>query len=109
MILDRLDLSPDEIDRAFGWRLTPDGACKDDRCVPLEGALPDVRGLAEALGMPIVHDAAHGLWSIGPESGGRTLASARMPPLVLPDLAGTPFDLASLRGSKVLLIAWASW
>lgn len=107
MIVDRLDLTPAEIERAFGWRLTPEGACKDDRCVPLDGPA-DLRGLADALGMPIVHD-ARGLFSVGPESGGRTLASARMPPLALPDLDGTPFDLASLRGSKVLLVAWASW
>jgi hypothetical protein len=28
---------------------------------------------------------------------------------VLPDFDGKPFDVASLRGRKVLLLAWASW
>ena len=37
MIVDRLDLTPAEIERALGWRITPEGACKDDRCVPLDG------------------------------------------------------------------------
>jgi peroxiredoxin len=37
------------------------------------------------------------------------LDSNRMPELVLPDFDGGAFDLASLRGRKVVLIAWASW
>jgi hypothetical protein len=32
-----------------------------------------------------------------------------MPELVLRDFDGDAFDLASLRGRKVVLIAWASW
>jgi hypothetical protein len=28
---------------------------------------------------------------------------------VLPDFEGNAFDVASLRGRKVLLVAWASW
>ena len=63
----------------------------------------------ERLGRPIAHDEKHGLWSIGPPSGERALTSAQMPELVLPDLEGRLFDIASLRGSKVLLVAWASW
>jgi hypothetical protein len=27
----------------------------------------------------------------------------------LPDIDGQPFSLESLRGQKVLLVAWASW
>jgi hypothetical protein len=56
-----------------------------------------------------VHDAENGLWALGPESGGRALASAFLPELELPHVDGTPFRLSSLRGTKVLLIAWASW
>jgi hypothetical protein len=113
MILDRLELDAEELARLGGWRVTPEGACRGDRCVPLSGAPDgsriDVRALADRLGMPVVRDERHGLWAIGPEAGGRALASARMPELVLPDLEGAPFDLASLRGTKVLLVAWASW
>ena len=50
-----------------------------------------------------------GLWSLGPESGGRALASAQAPDLVLPSLSGEPFPLSRLRGTKVLIAAWASW
>jgi hypothetical protein len=91
--------------------LKPEGACKGDRCVPLpDGAERiDARVLAERLGMALVHDQTHGLWALGPESGGRALASAELPDITLPDRHGSPFSLRSLRPNKVLLVAWASW
>ena len=93
-----------------GWELRPEGVCRGDRCVPVPAeARGDVRLLARSLGMPLVEDAATGTWCLGPESGGRALASASAPPLVLPDQRGDRFELASLLGQKVLLIAWASW
>jgi hypothetical protein len=59
--------------------------------------------------MPLVHDAEHGLWALGAEAGGRALKTAIAPELELPDFRGRPFRLSSLRGTKVLLVAWASW
>jgi hypothetical protein len=73
------------------------------------GERVDARMLAERLGMALVHDAEYGLWALGPDSGGRALSSAEMPDLELPDRHGRPFSLRSLRGTKVLLVAWASW
>jgi hypothetical protein len=70
----------------------------------------DARVLSERLGMPLVQEAKHGLWALGPETvGGRALASADAPELVLPDWRGDEFRLSSLRGLKVFLLAWASW
>ena len=69
----------------------------------------DVREFAHQMRMPIAADEPHGLWALGPPSGDHVLLSAQMPDLVLPDFDGHPFDLASLRGRKVLLLAWASW
>jgi hypothetical protein len=112
MILDRPAVSPEELERATGWKLEPEGACKGDRCVPLdlgEDGTLDVRTLADRLGMALVEDTKHGLWALGPESEGRALASAELPPITLPDRHGNPFSLDSLRGDKVLLVAWASW
>jgi hypothetical protein len=114
MILDRLDVTPDELERQTGWELKPEGLCKDDRCVLFpEAAVADghvdVRAVAQRLGMPLVHDDRHELWALGPESGGRVLESAELPPIVLTDVDGRPFDLTSLRGEKVLIAAWASW
>jgi hypothetical protein len=112
MILDRLEVGPKELEQRTGWALRPEGACKGDRCVPLPESstgMLDVSVLADRLGMALVHDSDHSLWALGPESGGRALLSADMPPLTLPDKDGNPFSLSSLRGSKVLLLAWASW
>ena len=114
MILDALHVDPAAFERLTGWAIRPEGACKGDRCVPLPAAATaggrvDVRALAGRLGMPLVHDEAAGLWCLGPEAGGRALADARAPDLALPDLAGREFHLGTLRGRKVLLVAWASW
>ena len=112
MILERLETTPEELERRTGWKFEPQGACKGDRCVQLprgDGESLDVRMLADLLGMALVHDSKHGLWALGPESEGHALASAEPPEITLPDRRGNPFDLSSLRGSKVLLVAWASW
>ena len=112
MILETLKLNPDELERRTGWSIKPEGACKGDRCVPLPHVEPeqvDVQVLAERLRMPLIHDAANGLWCLGPESGGRALTSVVAPELILPDLDGQEWRLSSLRGTKVLLVAWASW
>jgi hypothetical protein len=114
MILDRIALTHDDVEILTGWSIRPEGACKDGQCVPLDGIVADsghvdMTAFARRLGMPLVHDARHGLWCIGPRAGGRALQDARMPKLVLPDIDGTPFDIASLRGLKVLLLAWSSW
>ncbi len=114
MITDVLQVPVDVLARETGWKVEPQGACRDARCVPLPaGALQDGRvdlpAFAERLGMPLLHDEEHGLWSLGPESGGRALTSAVAPDLVLPTLSGEPFPLAALRGKKMLIAAWASW
>jgi peroxiredoxin len=50
------------------------------------------------------------MWALGPETlGGRALATAEAPNLTLPDLDGNEFELASLRGNKVLLVAWSPY
>ena len=116
MTLDRLDLTAKEFEQITGWEIKPEGACKEESCVPLPPLEPDAEGridvtvVAERLGMPIAHDESRRLWALGPRSGDRrVLDSARMPDLVLPDFDGNAFDMASLRGRKVVLIAWASW
>jgi len=103
---------PSELERQTGWSLKPEGLCREDRCVPFVASDPASLDLAEvgaALGMPLVHDERHGMWAFGAEAGGRALATATAPDLELPDADGVPFRLSSLRGQKVLLVAWASW
>ena len=116
MILDDLDVSDEAFTAGTGWTVKPEGACRGDVCVPLpkevrgdDGRI-DVAVAASRLGMPIVHDEAQGLWSVGPSTvTGRALATADAPDVVLPDRDGNPFRLSSLHGRKVLLVAWASW
>ncbi len=112
MILDTPEVSPAQFHRQTGWTLAAEGACKGSVCIPLPemgGPTVDVRLLAPRLRMPLVHDAAHGLWCLGPESGGKVLETARAPDVTLPDWRGRPFLFSSLQGRKVLLVAWASW
>lgn len=115
MLLDRLSLSPEDLEAATGWEIKPEGACKGDECVPLSGierasdGSIDVRAFAERMGMPMASDEQHGVWALGPRAGGHVLDSVQMPELVLQDFRGNDVDLAGLRGRKVLMIAWASW
>jgi hypothetical protein len=112
VIVDSLEIGPGELHEATGWEIKPEGACKDVRCVPLpDGVVADgrvdLRAFAERMGMGLVE--GDGVWALGPESGGRALASAELPDITLPDRDGRAFSLRSLRGTKVLLLAWASW
>lgn len=108
MILTRLDQPPGELERRTGWTIRPEGACRGEMCVPLSDPF-DVRELSRRLRMPLVGDHRHGVWALGPESGGHSLPSAELPDIVLPDRHGRDFSLRSLRGTKVFMIAWASW
>src|SRR4051812_14989314 len=115
MIIDDLEVPLDDLRHRTGWDVKPVGACKGSACVPLPAtAVSDgrvsARVLAARLGMPLVHDADHRLWALGPETlTGRTLTTAEAPDLVLPSIEGQKFELRSLRGQKVVLVAWASW
>ena len=105
MILDQLDIDAGAFAAGTGWEIKPEGACKGEVCVPLPNGF-DVTSAAQRLGMAIVHDADEGLWAIGPES---VTVSAEAPELELDDIDGNPFRLSSLRGQKVLLVAWAPY
>lgn len=113
MLLRAPVIDRDELERRTGWHLEPEGLCHGDRCVPLpddvDGDRLDLAVVAERLGMPLVHDAAHGLWALGPEVTGRVLSSPELPDLGLVDLDGREVRLRSYLGRKLLLVAWASW
>jgi len=115
MLLDRPAIHPHGLERRTGWSTKPEGACKGDLCVPLPGVAGedgslDAERLAERLGMALLHEPRHGLWALGPETlAGRALVSAELPDITLPDRDGHAVSLRSLRGTKLLLLAWASW
>jgi hypothetical protein len=108
MILDRLDQPPADLEQRTGWTIKPEGACRGDVCVPLPSPF-DAAELARRLRMAIVRDDQRDLWAIGPESGGHALSATELPDIVLPDRDGRDFALRSLRGTKLIMVAWASW
>jgi hypothetical protein len=117
VILHELALDEGDFATRTGWTIKPEGACKGEVCIPLpdgvrtaDGRL-DARTVAARLGMPLVADDAHGLWALGPETAttGKVLTTAAAPDLELPDRDGRPFRLSSLRGRRVVMVAWASW
>jgi hypothetical protein len=103
------DVSAEEFASGTGWKINPEGACKGEIC----GPLPDGYSAAHAsdrLGMAVVKDDASGLVAFGPESlNSRALVTAEAPDVVLPDLDGNEFQLSSLRGKKVVVVAWAPY
>jgi hypothetical protein len=117
MLATSLDVETSAYEASSGWHIRPEGACKGEVCVPLpddvrseDGARLRLDKLADRIGAPLVHDEQRGLYAIGPSTAtGRALTTAEAPELELPDLDGNPFRLSSLRGKKVLLVAWASW
>lgn len=110
MITDTLEVSPETFAEATGWDIKPEGACRGDQCVPLGDGPFDLLEAAERLRMAVVQDESAGVWAVGPDTvGGRALPSAEAPELVLADLDGNEFRLSSLRGRKVVLVAWAPY
>lgn len=115
MLLSSASPTVAEFARATGWELEPQGACQGDVCIPLtadsvvDGTV-DLATVTERLGMGLVSDAESGLFAVGPASpGGRVLVTTEAPDLELPDFDGNPFRLGSLRGTKVVLVAWAPY
>ena len=111
MILDSLDVTAEQFAGGTGWEIKPEGACKAEVCVPLDQSSGfDLAVAAVRLGMALIHDEHAGLWALGPESlGGRALVSSEAPELVLDDIDGNEFRLSSLRGQKVVLVAWSPY
>ncbi len=115
MIFETGQISPASLLERTGWEIKPEGACKDDRCVPLpagtlnSSGMVDLEVFARQMNMPLVQDRETKFLALGPAAGGKALESASAPDFTLPDISGKPFTLSSLRGTKVLLVAWASW
>ncbi len=112
MLITNDRMSASEFAAASGWEIRPEGACRGDVCVPLADSnteFVDVQTLSARLGMPLVrHDDA--LAALGPATvGGRALVTAEAPELVLPDFDGNEFRISSLRGQKVVLVAWSPY
>ena len=115
MILTELRATADEFARATYWQPKPEWLCRGEVCVPAPGALSpdgmiDVAIAAQRLGMPLVHDTDHGVWALGSATlSGKSLSTAVATDPELKTFNGDSFKLSSLRGKKVILVAWSSY
>jgi hypothetical protein len=114
----RVLLTPDEVERALGWTLQPEGFCRAGICVPvrqgagvIRGEAVDLAALADLLGRPLALDIGERAAAVGASAQDRAsaLASLEAPDFTLPDLHGRPHSLSDYRGKKVFLAVWASW
>lgn len=106
-------VSTREFEEGTGWKLEPAGACKGDICIPLparNGEHVDIRQMAEVMRLPLLRDETHDVWVLGPEASTEAVRVAtEAAELVLPDVDGNEFRLSSLRGTKVVVVAWAPY
>jgi hypothetical protein len=112
----RILLSAGAVETALGWEITDEGLCREGLCVPCPDGWDPRAGvhldaLADHLGRPVSIDVAEGVaWmGVGSDERARALRSLQAPDFALRDLRGQTHRLATHRGRKVLLLAWASW
>ena len=113
-----------ELKRLAGWELKPEGICREGLCVPMppgreseftskrDGAtFLNFSALADLMRKPWAGDSKHRVWYFGAEAAdrGNALRTLEAPDFELPDLEGKLHRLSDYRGTKVFLLAWASW
>jgi hypothetical protein len=114
---DAVLMDVDVVAELTGWRLKPEGLCRDDVCVPVRdpelavGPAIDMARFAAALARPVVVDAAQGVVAVGERSAERRgpIEAGAAPDFTLPTLDGGSFTFSSLARHKKLLLAWSSW
>jgi AhpC/TSA family len=117
---ENLWISSADLTGATGWELKPQGACFNDRCVPIpagreaefvRAGLFNLSALARHVGQPFVQDKQHRIWSFSdaPDKIGNRLRSLDAPHFTLPDLDGKLHSLSDYRGKKVIVMSWTSW
>jgi AhpC/TSA family len=121
---DALWLDAAELKRLAGWELKSEGICRGDLCVPMPpgrereftskrdgAAFLNFGALADLMGKPWAGDSKHRVWYFGAEAAerGNALRTLEAPDFELPDLEGKLHRLSDYRGTKVFLLAWASW
>ena len=115
---------PEDLPRVNRFELKPEGACLDELCVPVRqdqdsamfvtrGGQPwfNVTELARKLEQAFVADHDRVVWSFGeiPVTRTRFLRAAMAPDFELPNREGELVRLSDFRGTKVLIVTWASW
>ena len=105
-----------ELPSINGFELKPQGACRDEICIPvprsmMNGTRFNLSAFAQRVGQRVVADPAMRVWSFGeiPVVRGAFLESRQSPDFSVPDRKGRLVRLSQFRGKKVLVVTWASW
>ena len=113
-----------DLKRATGFEVKPQGVCRDELCFPIpkarQRAFLNKRGsitwfnlseFARLVRQPASYDAEQSVWFFGPRADEQNgyLSTLEAPDFTLPDMNGKMHSLSDYRGKKVLLLTWASW
>ena len=113
-----------DLTRATGYVLKPQGVCRKELCFPLPKKTRsdflvkrdsvewfNLSAFARMLHQAVARDAQFDTWYFGPRQDTQNafLSSLDAPNFTLPDSTGKLHSLSDFRGKKVLLITWASW
>ena len=103
-----------ELPKINEFTVKPQGACREDICIPLAKELKrngwlNLSGFARKLKQAVVHEGS--TWSFGemPLLRGGFLQSRVAPDFAIQDRKGKTVRLSDFRGRKILLLSWASW
>lgn len=103
-----------DLPRINQFEVKPQGACRDDMCIPIPRELKsgpwfNLSGFARRVRQASVAEA--GVWSFGeiPVVRGDFYRSRIAPDFAVPDRQGHTVRLSGFRGRKVLVLTWASW
>jgi hypothetical protein len=114
----RVWLDPGSLRDTLGWEYHDGQLCSDATCIPIPDGVSlvgadgvELGAFARALDRPLAVDLDEQAACLGVSARERAhaLASQHAPDFTLRDLAGRPHSLSEHRGTKILLVAWASW
>ena len=119
----QLWVTTNDVKRATGFELKPQGVCRNELCFPLPKSREqefvrkgtgktwfNLVAFAQLVHQPVAHDEALATWYFGLRADQRhALSPLEAPDFSLPDMHGKIHSLSDLRGKKVLLVTWASW
>lgn len=117
---DGLLIRPEDLPRVNGFALKPEGACRDELCIPTNEDLLieqdgrqwfDLAAFADRVGQPHVADRKAGVWSFAemPARREHMMVDAMAPEFEVTDRQGRRIATADLKGKKALIVTWSSW